>query len=140
MKHFLNTQDWTRAELDAVLAQAAAFKRSKAGDQLKGKSIALVFFNPSLRTRTSSPGRTVEAGLPGRNARPRSSPCARPSGFPERGRRGTAVTIPLHAVRGMPLWPTRPRQQSPCGRGSSINLLPLQESPCSREQPSAPGC
>jgi len=53
MKHFLNTQDWTRPELDALLAQAAAFKRSKAGDQLKGKSIALVFFNPSLRTRTS---------------------------------------------------------------------------------------
>ena len=53
MKHFLNTQDWTRAELDAVLAQAAAFKRSKAGDQLKGKSIALVFFNPSLSTLTS---------------------------------------------------------------------------------------
>ena len=53
MKHFLNTQDWTRAELDAVLAQAAAFKRQPLGDQLKGKSIALVFFNPSLRTRTS---------------------------------------------------------------------------------------
>lgn len=53
MKHFLNTQDWSRAELDAVLAQAAAFKRHKLGDQLKGKSIALVFFNPSLRTRTS---------------------------------------------------------------------------------------
>ena len=53
MKHFLNTQDWSRAELDAVLADAAAFKRSKFGDQLKGKSIALVFFNPSMRTRTS---------------------------------------------------------------------------------------
>ena len=53
MKHFLNTQDWSRAELDAALAQAAAFKRQPAGDQLKGKSIALVFFNPSLRTRTS---------------------------------------------------------------------------------------
>jgi N-acetylornithine carbamoyltransferase len=53
MKHFLNTQDWSRAELDAALAQAAAFKRSKAGEQLKGRSIALVFFNPSLRTRTS---------------------------------------------------------------------------------------
>jgi N-acetylornithine carbamoyltransferase len=53
MKHFLNTQDWSRAELDAVLAQAAAFKRQPIGDQLKGKSIALVFFNPSLRTRTS---------------------------------------------------------------------------------------
>ena len=53
MKHFLNTQDWTRAELDALLVQAASFKRSKTGDQLRGKSIALVFFNPSLRTRTS---------------------------------------------------------------------------------------
>ena len=53
MKHFLNTQDWTRPELDALLAQAASFKRSKIGDQLRGKSIALVFFNPSLRTRTS---------------------------------------------------------------------------------------
>ena len=53
MKHFLNTQDWSRAELDAALAQAAAFKRHPAGDQLKGKSIALVFFKPSLRTRTS---------------------------------------------------------------------------------------
>jgi N-acetylornithine carbamoyltransferase len=53
MKHFLNTQDWSRAELDAVLAEAARFKQSKIGDQLKGRSIALVFFNPSMRTRTS---------------------------------------------------------------------------------------
>ena len=58
IKHFLNTQDWSRADLDALLAQAAAFKRQKLGDQLKGrplagKSIALVFFNSSLRTRTS---------------------------------------------------------------------------------------
>jgi N-acetylornithine carbamoyltransferase len=53
MKHFLNTQDWSRAELDAVLVDAARFKREKLGDALKGKSIALVFFNPSMRTRTS---------------------------------------------------------------------------------------
>ena len=53
MKHFLNTQDWSRAELDAVLADAARFKQQKFGDALKGKGIALVFFNPSLRTRTS---------------------------------------------------------------------------------------
>jgi N-acetylornithine carbamoyltransferase len=53
MQHFLNTQDWTRAGLDALLAEAARFKRTPAGDQLKGRSIALVFFNPSLRTRTS---------------------------------------------------------------------------------------
>jgi N-acetylornithine carbamoyltransferase len=53
MKHFLNTQDWTRPDLDALLADAARFKRDKLGDALKGRSIALVFFNPSLRTRTS---------------------------------------------------------------------------------------
>ncbi len=53
MKHFLNTQDWTRPELDAVLLEAASFKRERMGDSLKGKSVALVFFNPSLRTRTS---------------------------------------------------------------------------------------
>ena len=53
MKHFLNTQDWSRAELDALLAQAAAFKHTKFGDDLKRRSIALVFFNPSMRTRTS---------------------------------------------------------------------------------------
>ena len=53
MHPFLNPLDGCRAELDGALAQAAAFKRHPAGDQLKGKSIALVFFNPSLRTRTS---------------------------------------------------------------------------------------
>ena len=53
MKHFLNTQDLSRAELDALLADAARYKRQPAGDALKGKSIALVFFNASLRTRTS---------------------------------------------------------------------------------------
>ena len=53
MKHFLNTQDWSRADLDALLTQAALYKRHRLGDALKGKSIALVFFNPSMRTRTS---------------------------------------------------------------------------------------
>ena len=55
MKHFLNTQDWSRADLDALLAQAAAFRRGQLPGSLplQGKSIALVFFNPSMRTRTS---------------------------------------------------------------------------------------
>jgi N-acetylornithine carbamoyltransferase len=53
MKHFLNTQDWSRSELDALLARASLFKLDRVGDELRGKSIALVFFNPSLRTRTS---------------------------------------------------------------------------------------
>ena len=53
MRHFLNTQDCTRAELDDLLALAARYKQQRLGDALKGRSIALVFFNPSLRTRTS---------------------------------------------------------------------------------------
>ncbi|RMH90837.1 N-acetylornithine carbamoyltransferase [Lysobacter pythonis] len=53
MKHFLNTQDWSRAEIDAVLREAADYKRHRFGDALKGKGVALVFFNSSLRTRTS---------------------------------------------------------------------------------------
>ena len=53
LRHFLSTQDWSRAELDALLDQAAAFKRSTQGRALAGKSIALLFFNNSMRTRTS---------------------------------------------------------------------------------------
>ncbi|HET6906216.1 MAG TPA: N-acetylornithine carbamoyltransferase [Rhodanobacteraceae bacterium] len=53
LRHFITTQDFSRAELDALLEQATAFKQSKLGDQLAGKSIALLFFNPSMRTRTS---------------------------------------------------------------------------------------
>ena len=53
MQHFLNTQDWTRPALEQLLDDAAAFKRSPAGRQLAGKTIALMFFNSSLRTRSS---------------------------------------------------------------------------------------
>jgi len=53
LRHFLTTQDYSRAEIDALLEQAAAFKRSPRGQQLAGKSVALLFFNPSMRTRTS---------------------------------------------------------------------------------------
>lgn len=53
VRHFLSTQDYSRAEIDALLEQAADFKRSPQGQQLAGKSIALMFFNPSMRTRTS---------------------------------------------------------------------------------------
>ena len=53
LRHFITTQDYSRAEIDALLQQAAAFKRSPHGQQLAGRSIALLFFNPSMRTRTS---------------------------------------------------------------------------------------
>ena len=55
-RHFITTQDFSRTELDALLEDAARFKRDKFGDQLAGKSIALLFFNPSMRTRTSWAG------------------------------------------------------------------------------------
>ena len=29
-KHFLNTQDWSRADLDALLTRAAQFKRTSS--------------------------------------------------------------------------------------------------------------
>lgn len=53
MKHFITTQDWSKAELDELLAHAGDLKRSPMQALLGGKSIALVFMNPSLRTRTS---------------------------------------------------------------------------------------
>jgi len=53
MKHFLNTSDWSRDELQAMLDDARSLKKSPIGDGLKDKTIALVFFNNSLRTRTS---------------------------------------------------------------------------------------
>jgi N-acetylornithine carbamoyltransferase len=56
IRHFLSTLDWSRSELDAILADAAELKatrRSTRTPHLSGKSVALVFFNPSLRTRSS---------------------------------------------------------------------------------------
>lgn len=53
LRHFLTTQDWSREELDDLLVQAEAFKRQRMGHELQGKSIALLFFNNSMRTRTS---------------------------------------------------------------------------------------
>ncbi|WP_019960030.1 N-acetylornithine carbamoyltransferase [Woodsholea maritima] len=53
MRHFLSTQSWSREELQAMIERARAYRSSPMGDALRGKSIALLFFNPSLRTRTS---------------------------------------------------------------------------------------
>lgn len=56
MRHFISTLDWSREELSSLLDDAAAHKASRRRDarrDLAGKTVALVFFNPSLRTRTS---------------------------------------------------------------------------------------
>ena len=53
-RDFLSTADYTRDELEGLLDLASEFK-SGAHDErpLIGRSVALVLFDPSLRTRTS---------------------------------------------------------------------------------------
>jgi N-acetylornithine carbamoyltransferase len=54
MTSFLTTADWTRTELEEIIESALRFKHGD--DQTKplaASSVALVFFNPSLRTRAS---------------------------------------------------------------------------------------
>lgn len=53
MQHFLNTQDWSVGRLSQLLDLAEQLKRDPVQDRLRGKSVALLFLNPSLRTRTS---------------------------------------------------------------------------------------
>jgi len=58
-RHFLSTLDWSRAELEAMLEDARQLKSTRkinariGKSDLAGRSVALVFFNPSLRTRSS---------------------------------------------------------------------------------------
>ena len=54
MNNFLKTSDFSRAELEEIIESAVQFKNGEISDKpLSGKSVALVFFNPSLRTRAS---------------------------------------------------------------------------------------
>ena len=53
MKHFITTQDWSRSSLQDLLDDARSLKRNPNQPLLEGRSIGLLFFNPSLRTRTS---------------------------------------------------------------------------------------
>jgi N-acetylornithine carbamoyltransferase len=62
-RDFLSTAELTRDELDDLIAAAAQFKTgADRSEPLAGKSIALVFFNPSLRTRASMQVGVYELG------------------------------------------------------------------------------
>jgi N-acetylornithine carbamoyltransferase len=62
-RDFLSSADFTRAQLDAVIDLAAKIKAGDYRDRpLAGRSIALVFFNPSLRTRASMDIAVYELG------------------------------------------------------------------------------
>ncbi|HEV8589948.1 MAG TPA: N-acetylornithine carbamoyltransferase [Pyrinomonadaceae bacterium] len=51
---FLKTSDWSADELRELIDSAVRFKAEESQSRpLSGKSVALVFFNPSLRTRAS---------------------------------------------------------------------------------------
>jgi N-acetylornithine carbamoyltransferase len=53
MKNFITTQAWSRSELQDILDFASELKTSPFQPLLQNKSVALLFFNPSLRTKTS---------------------------------------------------------------------------------------
>ncbi len=54
MQNFLATSDLTRADFNQLIESALRFKQGDDQSKpLAGRSIALVFFNPSLRTRAS---------------------------------------------------------------------------------------
>src|SRR5215203_5091863 len=62
-RNFLTTADWTREELEGLLLRAARFKRGEdTSKPLAGRSVGLVFFNPSLRTRASMQVGVYELG------------------------------------------------------------------------------
>ena len=53
MNNFITTQNWSRSELQDILDFAIELKNKPHQPLLKNKSIAMLFFNPSLRTKTS---------------------------------------------------------------------------------------
>jgi N-acetylornithine carbamoyltransferase len=53
MKHFLTSADWSQDELKQLLSLAGELKDKPINTQMAGRSVALLFLNPSLRTRTS---------------------------------------------------------------------------------------
>ena len=56
MRHWLSMLEYTPSELAQLVALARRFKAGQASEEaasLRGRLLTLVFFNPSLRTRTS---------------------------------------------------------------------------------------
>ncbi|MFH1746737.1 MAG: N-acetylornithine carbamoyltransferase [Planctomycetota bacterium] len=54
MRHWLSMLEYEPAEMATLVREAKRFKRGEASaDKLRNRILTLVFFNPSLRTRTS---------------------------------------------------------------------------------------
>jgi N-acetylornithine carbamoyltransferase len=53
MRHWLSMLDYTPTELTGLVGLAGALKAGAARDELRGQVLGMLFFNSSLRTRTS---------------------------------------------------------------------------------------
>ncbi len=53
MQHFLTSEHWQQPKLQQLIDFAKDLKKNPIQPLLRNKTIALLFFNPSLRTRTS---------------------------------------------------------------------------------------
>lgn len=66
LRHFVSVTDFTSDEIDEVLRVASALKEERARgawrESLRGKSVAMVFQKPSLRTRVSFEVGLLELG------------------------------------------------------------------------------
>ena len=65
-KHFITTQDWTVQELKSIFQLAKQLKiefaQGKFNKTLEGKSLGMIFFDPSTRTRTSFEAAMTQLG------------------------------------------------------------------------------
>jgi ornithine carbamoyltransferase len=65
-KHFITTQDWSVQELNTLFELAKQLKietaKGQYNDDLKGKSLGMIFFDPSTRTRTSFEAAMTQLG------------------------------------------------------------------------------
>lgn len=62
MKHFTHIADLGPEGVQEVLDQAVAWKANAPGHHLAGRILGMVFFNPSLRTRTSFEAAMIRGG------------------------------------------------------------------------------
>ena len=66
MRHILNTQQFSKADIENIFSVVPEMEKicrsGKIGDQLKGKIIACMFFEPSTRTRLSFESAAIRLG------------------------------------------------------------------------------
>ncbi len=60
--HLIRLEDLTQAQVDDLLELSMRLKRRPASDQLAGRTVGLLFFRGSLRTRTSFESAMVQLG------------------------------------------------------------------------------